>query len=55
MAQVATVRVKCPITSDNNTGFYVINKADINADHELFEEPQATEQTEPPIVPSWQK
>lgn len=37
-----TVKVKCPVTEDNPTGYYVINKEDFDKEkHELYVEPKA--------------
>lgn len=36
-----TVKVKTPVSADNPSGYVVINKSDLTADHELFECPEA--------------
>lgn len=45
-----TVRVKSPISVDNESGFIIINESDFDADvHELFDEtPKAAE-----AAPAW--
>jgi hypothetical protein len=40
--EMETVQVKCPVTEDNPTGYYVINKEDFDeGKHELYVEPKA--------------
>lgn len=36
--QLETVKVVSPVSDDNPLGFIVINKTDLTADHELFDE-----------------
>lgn len=44
-----TVRVKSPISADNESGFIIINESDFDADvHELFDETPAKES-----APGW--
>lgn len=38
-----TVKVKCPITTGNADGFYIINKSDLTDKHELLEEAEEVE------------
>lgn len=51
--EIETMRVKCPITEDNDQGFYVINKEDFDTEkHENFD---ASSANEAEVAPSWQK
>jgi len=50
---IETVRVKCPVTEDNDQGFYIINKEDFDAEkHELFDAPKI-EPGELTVPPAW--
>lgn len=42
---IETVRVKCPITEDNEQGFFVINKVDLTDEHVLAEVADVAEAT----------
>ena len=49
--QCPTVRIKTPITDDNQTGYIVINESDLDEDMELFTEDgeQSAAKTEPKV------
>lgn len=48
-----TVRVKSLVSEDNPLGYVVINKDDLAADHELFDEAPAKPEVQ--VTPSWQQ